>query len=345
MCDLKLEPSPNGPEGLSVTDDSGTGGTGAPAGASVAASVLRDRVYGAINALTQVVVGKDAHVRRALAVLLSGGHLLLEDLPGVGKTTLARGLSRVLGGRFQRIQGTNDLLPSDLLGVQLWDASARSFRFQPGPVFANILMLDELNRIGPKTQSALLEVMVEGQVTIDRSVFPLPDPFFVIATQNPTDHAGTFPLPESQMDRFAAVFHLGYPSPDAERRILKGDAGSAVLDRLKVAMSLEDWVATKTAVREVVVSDAVMDYLERLVAQIRKSSGFCSTRAAAQWLALAKAEAWIQGRDFITPDDLQATLSDAMAHRGIMDDRKLNRGDRRNILEKLIKEVPVGWKP
>jgi MoxR-like ATPase len=305
--------------------------------------VLRDRVLDALNALTQVVVGKDAHVRRALAVLLSGGHLLLEDLPGVGKTTLARALSRILGGRFQRIQGTNDLLPSDLLGVQLWDASLKSFRFQPGPVFANVLLLDELNRIGPKTQSAMLEVMVEGQVTMDHTTYPLPEPFFVIATQNPTDHAGTFPLPESQMDRFAAVLHLGYPSPNAERRILRGEAGSVVLDKLDAAMPLEDWAEAKAAVLCVGVSDAVLGYMERLVARIRGDGGFCSTRAAGQWLALAKAEAWIEGRGFVTPDHLQATISDAMAHRGSMDDKKLNRGDRRNILKRVVEDIPVGW--
>ncbi|MDR2696878.1 MAG: AAA family ATPase [Holophagales bacterium] len=308
-------------------------------------SALRDRVLNALGTLTQVVVGKDAHVRRSLAVFLSGGHLLLEDLPGVGKTTLARALSRVLGGRFQRIQGTNDLLPSDILGVQLWDASVQSFRFQPGPVFANVLLLDELNRVGPKTQSAMLEVMVECQVTIDHTTYPLPEPFFVIATQNPTDHAGTFPLPESQMDRFAAVLHLGYPPPEAERRIFKGEAGSAVLNSLEMAMSPEDWIAAKAAARRVSVSDTVLGYMERLIARIRRDGGFCSTRAAAQWLALAKAEAWIQGRDFITPDHLQATISDAMAHRGSMDDRKLNRGDRRNILEKIVGDVPVGWNP
>jgi MoxR-like ATPase len=280
-----------------------------------------------------------------MAVLLSGGHLLLEDLPGVGKTTLARGLSLVLGGRFQRVQGTNDLLPSDLLGIQLWDAPTQTFRFQPGPVFANVLLLDELNRIGPKTQSALLEVMVEGQVTMDNKTHPLPKPFFVIATQNPLDHAGTFPLPESQMDRFAAVCHLGNPPPEAERRILKGEAGLAVLDQLNTAMSLENWVKVKEQVSETGVSDAVLDYIERMVAKIRDEGAFCSTRAVGQWLALAKAEAWIAGRDFVTPDHLQATLSDTMAHRGIMNDRKLNRADRRHFLEKLIRSIPVGWKP
>lgn len=308
-------------------------------------SLLRDRVLTALNAITKVVVGKDSHVRRALAVLLSGGHLLLEDLPGVGKTTLARALSTVLGGRFQRIQGTNDLLPSDLLGAQLWEASTQSFRFQQGPIFANVILLDELNRIGPKTQSALLEVMVEGQVTMDNSTHALPDPFFVIATQNPTDHVGTFPLPESQIDRFAAVLHLGYPSPAAERQILRGEAGLTVLDSLNVAMPLTDWVSAKKLASQVAVSDAVLEYLERVVAQIRTDGGFCSTRAVGQWLALAKTEAWIQGQRFVTPDHLQATLSDTMAHRGRMDDRKLNREDRRSIMEKIIKEVAVGWKP
>ncbi|MCL1908881.1 MAG: AAA family ATPase [Holophagaceae bacterium] len=308
-------------------------------------SLLRDRVLVALNSLTKVVVGKDSHVRRALAVLLSGGHLLLEDLPGVGKTTLARALSKVLGGRFQRVQGTNDLLPSDLLGAQLWEAATQTFRFQPGPIFANVILLDELNRIGPKTQSALLEVMVEGQVTMDHSTHPLPEPFFVIATQNPTDHAGTFPLPESQIDRFAAVLHLGYPSQEAERRILIGEAGLAVLDGLEMAMSLGDWVAAKKAVSQINVSDAVLDYIEKIVAQIRKDGGFCSTRAICQWLSLAKAEAWIQGQRFVTPDHLQDTLLDAMAHRGRMDDRKLNREDIRNVFKKIIMEVPVGWKP
>jgi len=308
-------------------------------------SDLRERALSALDALTKVILGKDAQVRRALAVLLSGGHLLLEDLPGVGKTTLARALALAIGGRFQRIQGTNDLLPSDLLGVHLWDASSQTFRFQPGPVFANVILLDELNRIGPKTQSALLEVMVEGQVTLDRDTYPLPEPFFVIATQNPADQAGTFPLPESQIDRFAAVLHLGYPPPEAERRILLGEAGADALNKLGAAMPLEGWARAKEMVRSIVVSDAVLDYMERIVARIRKDGGFCSTRAVSQWLALAKAEAWMAGQGFVTPDHLQAALSDAMAHRGRMDDRKLNREDRRNTMEKVLKEVPVGWKP
>jgi MoxR-like ATPase len=187
--------------------------------------------------------------------------------------------------------------------------------------------------------------MVEGQVTIDHTTHPLPVPFFVIATQNPTDQAGTFPLPESQMDRFAAVLHLGYPSPEAERSILQGKAGISVLDCLNTVMSLKEWVDAKTQVRQVNVSDVVLGYVERVVSQIRKDGGFCSTRAVSQWLALAKAEAWIQGQGFVTPDHLQATLLDTMAHRGRMDDRKLNREDRRYVLEKVIKEVSVGWKP
>jgi MoxR-like ATPase len=308
-------------------------------------SALRSQALNALSALTQVIVGKNSQVRRALSVLLSGGHLLLEDLPGVGKTTLACALARVLGGSFQRIQGTNDLLPSDMLGVHLWDAAAQSFRFQPGPVFANVLLVDELNRIGPKTQSAMLEVMVEGQVTIDRAAYPLPDPFFVVATQNPTDLAGTFPLPESQIDRFAAVIHLGYAPLEAERSILVGDAGSAHLERLEMAMPLEAWAAAKAEVRQTGVSEAVLGYVERVVARIRQDGGFCSTRAVSHWLALAKAEAWIQGQGFVTPDHLQATLADAMAHRGRMDDKKLNRGDRRQTLERTLKEIPVGWKP
>ena len=298
-----------------------------------------------LGALCRVVVGKDRAVRRALAVLLSGGHLLLEDLPGVGKTTLAKGLSRLLGGSYQRVQGTNDLLPSDLLGVHLWEAATREFRFQEGPLFANVVLLDELNRIGPKTQSALLEVMVEGQVTLDRTTFMLPDPFFVIATQNPMDHAGTFPLPESQMDRFACVLHLGYPDPVAERLVLSGQAGSGRLESLEPAQDLEGWRLARVLVRAVQLSEAAMDYAERVVARIRSEKGFCSTRAAGHWLALAKAEAWLEGRAFVTPDDLQDTLADTMAHRGTLDDRRLNREERREQLDRILRAVPVGWQP
>lgn len=304
---------------------------------------IRSAARAGLAALQAVVVGKEAQVRRAFAAMLAGGHVLLEDLPGVGKTTLAKGLARILGGSFQRVQGTNDLLPSDLLGVHLWDGKTEGFRFQPGPVFCHILLLDELNRIGPKTQSALLEAMVEGQVTLDRSTHPLPDPFFVIATQNPLDHAGTFPLPESQLDRFSCTIHLGYPDREAERRILTGMAGAERLDSLAPALDLDGWRSAREAVRRVGLAEPVLDYAERVVARIRSGGGFCSTRAARHWLALAQAEAWIEGRDFATPDDLQRTLQDAMAHRGSLDDRRLNRSDRRDQLDRLLKDLPVGW--
>ncbi len=304
---------------------------------------IRPAARAGLMALQAVVVGKDAQVRRAFAAMLSGGHVLLEDLPGVGKTTLAKGLSRILGGTFQRVQGTNDLLPSDLLGVHLWDAKEQGFRFQPGPVFCHVLLLDELNRIGPKTQSAMLEAMVEGQVTLDRSTHPLPDPFFVIATQNPLDHAGTFPLPESQLDRFSCALHLGYPDREAERLILTGQAGSDRLETLTPALDLQGWRQARAMVRGVRVAEAVLDYAERMVDRIRGGGGFCSTRAAKHWLGLAQAEAWLEGRDFITPDDLQRTLADTMAHRGSLDDRRLSRSDRREHLARLLKELPVGW--
>jgi MoxR-like ATPase len=304
---------------------------------------VRASVLAGLAALCRVVVGKDPAVRRAVAVVLAKGHLLIEDLPGVGKTTLAKGLSRILGGSFQRVQGTNDLLPSDLLGIHLWDAAERSFRFQEGPVFANVVLLDELNRIGPKTQSALMEVMVEGQVTLDRSSYPLPDPFFAIATQNPMDHAGTFPLPESQIDRFACVLHLGYPDAVSERLVFRGEAGAETLESLDPALDLAGWRLARALVHAVLLSDRAMDYAERVVARIRNDKGFCSTRAAGHWLALAKAEAWLDGRDFVTPDDLQSTLADVMAHRGTVDDRRLNREDRREQLARLLNEVPVGW--
>lgn len=316
-----------------------------PDSAALALAEARARVRKGLEALSAVVVGKDVQVRRALAVLLSGGHVLLEDLPGVGKTTLAKGLALLLGGSFQRVQGTNDLLPSDLLGVHLWDEGTKAFHFQQGPVFCNVLLLDELNRIGPKTQSALLEVMMEGQVTLDRDTHPLPDPFFVTATQNPLDHAGTFPLPESQLDRFTCVLHLGYPDALMERKVIIGEAGAEKLETLAPVMDLAGWRATRALVKQVGVSSAVLDYVERVVARIRDGGGFCSTRAARHWVALSKAEAWLDGRAFITPDDLQSTLADVMAHRGTLDDRRLNRGERRDHLARVIEETPVGWKP
>ena len=309
------------------------------------ASNPRPAALASLAALQRVVVGKEAQVRRALATLLAGGHLLLEDLPGVGKTTLAKGLARILGGSFQRVQGTNDLLPSDLLGVHLWDAQAQSFRFQPGPVFCNVLLMDELNRIGPKTQSALLEVMVEGQVTLDRQTLALPDPYFVLATQNPLDHAGTFPLPESQLDRFACVLHLGYPERAAERKVLKGEAGAERVEQLVPSLDLDGWRAARRAVQGVQLSDALLDYAERVVAKLRAEGAFCSTRAFRHWLSLSQAEAWLAGRDFVTPDDLQATFADVMAHRGSLDDRRLLRHDRRDHLGKVLSGTPVGWKP
>lgn len=316
-----------------------------PSSSSPSIEPLRAGVHAGLEALCRVVVGKEGQVQRAVAALISGGHLLLEDLPGVGKTTLAKGLSRLLGGSYQRIQGTNDLLPSDLLGMHLWDSTTQSFRFQQGPVFANVVLLDELNRIGPKTQSALLEVMVEGHVTLDRTVYPLPDPFFVIATQNPMDHSGTFPLPESQLDRFACVVHLGYPSPAAERLVLKGEAGSDKLEDLGPSLDLEGWGSVRRSVKQVRLADAVLDYAERVVARVRKDGGFCSTRATGHWLALAKASAWLDNRDFVTPDDLQDAFGDALAHRGTLHDRRLNRDDRREQLGRVLREVPIGWKP
>ncbi len=318
-----------------------------PAPAAPAPGVINPRpsVLASLTALQRVVVGKELQVRRALATLLSGGHLLLEDLPGVGKTTLAKGLAKILGGSFQRVQGTNDLLPSDLLGVHIWDATQQAFRFQPGPVFCNVLLMDELNRIGPKTQSALLEVMVEGQVTLDRSTHALPDPFFVVATQNPLDHAGTFPLPESQLDRFACVLHLGYLDAAEERKVVTGQAGSDQVERLAASLNLDGWRLARRLVREVKLSDPLLDYAERVVARVRAEGGFCSTRAFRHWLGLAKAEAWLAGRDYATPDDLQSTFADALAHRGTLEDRRLGRGERREHLGRLMQGTPVGWKP
>lgn len=264
------------------------------------------------------MAGKPRQIRLALCCLLCRGHVLIEDLPGLGKTTLAQGLARLIGADMQRVQFTSDLLPADILGVSVFDPRESSFRFHPGPVFHSLVLADEINRATPKTQSALLEAMEERQVTVEGETRRLPDPFFVIATQNPLQQAGTFPLPESQLDRFLMRISLGYPEPAAEREVLKGNAGRQHIEALRPLLPvalLKEWQA---AVERVRLSDPLLDYLQALVAATRSSPEVAyglSTRGVLALASAARGWALLAGRDYVLPEDVQAVWASVVGHR------------------------------
>jgi MoxR-like ATPase len=271
-----------------------------------------------VDQVSTIVLGKQSQVELSVICLLADGHLLIEDIPGVGKTTLAQALARSLGLSFSRVQFTADLLPSDLLGVSVYERASEGFVFHPGPVFAQVLLADEINRAGPRTQSALLEAMEERQVSVDGLTRPLPSPFFVIATQNPTEQLGTHPLPESQLDRFALRVSLGYPDTQAERELLQGRDRREQLAQLSAVMSMAEWQTAQDAVQHVHVSPALLDYLQALIAASRQGRWFAqglSPRAGLSLLKLARARALLQGRQHVSPDDLQALWVEAVAHR------------------------------
>jgi MoxR-like ATPases len=265
-----------------------------------------------------IILGKEHPIRLALACLLARGHLLIEDLPGVGKTTLAHVLASTLGLRFNRIQFTSDLLPADILGVAVYERESGEFRFHPGPIFAQLILADEVNRATPKTQSALLEAMEEHQVTSEGETRPLPDPFFVIATQNPANQIGTFPLPESQLDRFLMRIELGYPDAQAERALLAGRDRRDMLTELRPVMTPEQLVQAQAQVRAITVSPALLDYVQALLEYSRHSPHFLtglSPRAGLALLAGARAWAMLHGRDYVVPEDVQAVLPHVVGHR------------------------------
>jgi MoxR-like ATPase len=271
-----------------------------------------------IEQVDEVLLGKDQQVRLALACLFAEGHLLIEDLPGMGKTTLAHCLAKVLGLKFERVQFTSDLLPADILGVAIFEREQGVFKFHPGPVFTQVLLADEINRSSPKTQSALLEAMEEGQVTIEGKSRPLPTPFFVIATQNPLSQSGTFPLPESQLDRFLMRISLGYPSPASERLLFEGVDPRARIRALKPLVSNEQLALIQQAVQKIKTSDAILDYVQRLVAFTRSDASFSyglSPRGALALLRAAKAWALIHNRAYLVPEDVQAVLLAVVGHR------------------------------
>ena len=271
-----------------------------------------------IEAASQVILGKEAQIRMAIACLLARGHLLIEDIPGVGKTTLAHVLARSLGLNFQRIQFTSDMLPADILGVSIYERDSGEFRFHPGPIFAQVILADEVNRATPKTQSALLEAMEEHQVTAEGETRKLPEPFFVIATQNPTEQVGTFPLPESQLDRFLMRIELGYPDRAAERALLSGTARRDLLAHLGPCMSPAELVELQAQAQQVHVAPALLDYVQAIVEHTRRAQEFAaglSPRAALALLHSARAWALIEGRDKVIPEDVQAVLPGVAGHR------------------------------
>ena len=273
------------------------------------------RAQAQVNAL---VLGKTHEVRLAFVALLSDGHLLIEDLPGLGKTTLAHALAATLGLGFQRVQFTSDLLPADVLGVSVYDAQARAFTFHPGPVFTNVLLADEINRAPPRTQSALLEAMAEQQVTLDGVTHPLPDPFFVIATQNPVDLSGTFPLPDSQLDRFLLRFSLGYPNAESERALLTGTDRRELIAQAMPVLADGDVQALRRAAEQVHASEALVGYVQALLARSRQQPGIrvgLSPRAGLALLRAARAYALLLGREHVLPEDVQALFIAVAGHR------------------------------
>ncbi len=288
--------------------------------------------------LDGVLRGKPEVIELALVAVLARGHLLLEDVPGVGKTTLAFALSRVLGCSFRRIQFTSDLLPSDILGVNIFSKQTSQFEFKPGPIFAHVVLADEINRTTPKTQSSLLEAMNEGQVSIDNETRPLPQPFLVIATQNPHEYHGTYPLPESQMDRFMVRLRVGYPSPLVEREILRTRAGQSPVSGIVPVLNPETLLALQARVDAVRVEDIVLDYLLTIVSETRRSASVItgvSTRGALAFQQACRARAFLHHRAFVLPDDVKALARPVLAHRIQATDE----ADR--LILEIIESVPV----
>jgi MoxR-like ATPase len=295
-------------------------------------------IHATLAQLNKVILGKEQQVRLALSCLLANGHLLLEDLPGMGKTTLAHALAQVCGLAYKRVQFTSDLLPADLIGASVFEMQSGNFRFHPGPVFSQIFLADELNRATPKAQSALLEAMEEGQVSVDGTTHRLPSPFFVIATQNPQSQAGTFPLPESQLDRFLLRVSLGYPAPAVERELLLGRNGRTLLASLPQVLNGQRLKALQSLVPQVKMTDTLLDYIQRLIAQTRQTD-VCqlglSPRGAQALVKSAQSWALLQGRGHVLPEDVQAVFVAVAGHR-IMG-RQETQGEQlaRHILSKV----------
>ena len=300
------------------------------------------------NSLRRVIRGTDDVIRLALVSVFAKGHLLIEGVPGVGKTTLGQALARAIDCSFQRVQFTSDMLPSDVLGISIYSAVEQKFEFKRGPVFANVLLADEINRTTPKTQSALLEAMNEGQVTVDAYSYPLPQPFLVIATQNPIEHHGTYPLPESQLDRFLMRVRMGYPESSAEREILRSEAGTAQLEHLRPVLNAAEVLEIQQAVTRVHVDDALINYALAIVRKTRESEYLSlgvSPRGSQMFYRAAQAMAFLDGRDYCTPEDFKPLAVAVFGHRVVVSSlytstlKKSEQADQ--VLREIVESVPI----
>ena len=300
------------------------------------------RLLEAQRVVNNVLLGKDKQVRLAFSCLLARGHLLIEDVPGVGKTTLAHAVARVIGSDYQRIQFTSDLLPADILGVSIYKRERDVFEFHPGPIFSQVILADEVNRATPKTQSALLEGMAEGQVTIENQTHVLPRPFFVMATQNPVDLVGTFPLPDSQLDRFLLSLSIGYPDPAAERELLTSEDRALLLMRTTTLLSPEDVLALQADCERVFVSDNLLDYIQALLLETRDERWFetgLSPRAGLALLRASRAHAFLEDRDYVMPEDVKVIFPGLARHRLSPSSGFSQSSDEQ--IHKLLDQVPI----
>ncbi|MCS6886440.1 MAG: MoxR family ATPase [Acidobacteriota bacterium] len=306
-----------------------------------------DKISKLQHVIEGVIKGKPEAIKLAIITLLGGGHLLIEDVPGVGKTTLAQALAKSFNCSFNRIQFTSDLLPSDIIGLSIYNQKSEEFEFSAGPIFANIILADEINRTTPKTQSSLLEAMAEGHVTVENKTYQLPKPFMVIATQNPVEHHGTYPLPESQLDRFMMRIHIGYPDAQAEREILRQQINSNPLDKVEPVMEANELIELQQQVRNVKIDDSLLDYLIRIVSATRKSELFelgVSPRASLALLRAAQAHAVLDERDYCLPDDIKRMVIPTFAHRVVVNSRygSVRRSESAQAaLEEILKGVEV----
>ena len=305
---------------------------------------VSSRLHDLQRSISTVVKGKEQVIQTALVSLLARGHLLVEDVPGVGKTTLAHALARSFHCSFQRIQFTSDLLPSDVIGVSVFNPVSHEFEFKPGPVFANIVVADEINRTTPKTQSALLEAMNESQITVDNHTHPLPDPFLVVATQNPIEHHGTYPLPESQLDRFLMRIRMGYPERSSEKEIIRNNAGAAgqSAEHIQPLMDAADVIAMQGMVSRVKVDESLLDYALDIVERTRQTEQLTlgvSPRGAVMLHRAAQARAFLEGRDFCLPDDFKQLIVPVFAHRVVVSSRYVSTQKKSDQAETILREI------